>query len=146
MKIPFKVDLSNEVAVVTGAGGVLCSGFAAALAACGAKVAVCDLRLDAAEAAAEAIRAEGGVAKAYEMNVLKKDSIEACRDAIKADFGAVCTVGENGELMIQLRNADEKKAVMSRLAEKYDIDEVKVFEPSLNDIFVEYAGDAPKED
>jgi len=67
-------------------------------------------------------------------------------EAIKADFGAVCTVGENGELMIQLRNADEKKAVMSRLAEKYDIDEVKVFEPSLNDIFVEYAGDAPKED
>ncbi|MBR6653259.1 MAG: ATP-binding cassette domain-containing protein [Oscillospiraceae bacterium] len=67
-------------------------------------------------------------------------------DAIKADFGAACTVGENGALMIQLRSADEKKAVMSRLAEKYDIDEVKVFEPSLNDIFVEYAGDAPKED
>ena len=67
-------------------------------------------------------------------------------EAIKADFGAVCTVDENGALMIQLRNADEKKAVMSRLAEKYDIDEVKVFEPSLNDIFVEYAGDAPKED
>ncbi|MBR2329096.1 MAG: DUF4162 domain-containing protein, partial [Clostridia bacterium] len=67
-------------------------------------------------------------------------------DAIKADFGAACTVGENGALMIQLRSADEKKAVMSRLAEKYDIDAVKVFEPSLNDIFVEYAGDAPKED
>ena len=67
-------------------------------------------------------------------------------EAIKADFGTACTVGENGALMIQLRNADEKKAVMSRLAEKYDIDEVKVFEPSLNDIFVEYAGDAPKED
>ena len=66
-------------------------------------------------------------------------------EAIKADFGTACTVGENGALMIQLRNADEKKAVMSRLAEKYDIDEVKVFEPSLNDIFVEYAGDAPKE-
>ncbi len=67
-------------------------------------------------------------------------------EAIKADFGTACTVGENGALIIQLRNADEKKAVMSRLAEKYDIDEVKVFEPSLNDIFVEYAGDAPKED
>ena len=43
MSVPFKVDLTNEVAVVTGAGGVLCSGFAKALAECGAKVAVADL-------------------------------------------------------------------------------------------------------
>ena len=53
---------------------------------------------------------------------------------------------ENGDLLIQLASADEKKAMMKRLVEDYDIDEVKVFEPSLNDIFVEYAGDAVKED
>ena len=40
----------------------------------------------------------------------------------------------------------EKKATMTRLVENYDIDEVQVFEPSLNDIFVEYAGDAAQED
>ena len=28
--------------------------------------------------------------------------------------------------------------MMRQLAETYDIDEIKVFEPSLNDIFVEY--------
>lgn len=67
-------------------------------------------------------------------------------DAIKADFGTACTAMDNGDLMIQLSSADEKKAVMTRLVENYDIDEVKVFEPSLNDIFVEYAGDAAKED
>ncbi len=66
-------------------------------------------------------------------------------DAIKADFGASCTVTDNGDLMIRLANASEKKAAMTRLVENYDIDEVKVFEPSLNDIFVEYAGDAVKE-
>ena len=43
-------------------------------------------------------------------------------------------------------SADEKKAMMKRLVETYDIDEVKVFEPSLNDIFVEYADDSVKED
>ena len=48
--------------------------------------------------------------------------------------------------MASLFSADEKKAVMTRLVENYDVDEVKVFEPSLNDIFVEYAGDAAKED
>ncbi len=67
-------------------------------------------------------------------------------DAIIADFGASCTVMDNGDLMIRLDSPSEKKATMTRLVEKYDIDEVKVFEPSLNDIFVEYAGDAAKED
>ncbi len=95
MKIPFKVDLSSEVAVVTGAGGVLCSGFAKALAACGASVAVCDLRVDAAQAVADEICASGGKAKAYEMNVLKKESVQACRDQIAKDFGT-CTLLLNG--------------------------------------------------
>ena len=67
-------------------------------------------------------------------------------DAIIADFGSSCAVMENGDLMIRLAAPSEKKAIMMRLVEKYDIDEVKVFEPSLNDIFVEYAGDEAKED
>ena len=67
-------------------------------------------------------------------------------EPIKSDFGCSCTVMENGDLMIQLSSADEKKAMMKRLVETYDIDEVKVFEPSLNDIFVEYADDSVKED
>jgi len=67
-------------------------------------------------------------------------------DAIIADFGSTCTVMENGNLMIRLADPSEKKATMTRLVETYDIDEVKVYEPSLNDIFVEYAGDAAQED
>ena len=67
-------------------------------------------------------------------------------DAIINDFGSSCTVMENGSLMLRLTDPSEKKATMIRLVENYDIDEVKVFEPSLNDIFVEYAGDAAKED
>ena len=67
-------------------------------------------------------------------------------DAIIADFGSTCTVMENGNLMIRLADPSKKKATMTRLVEKYDIDEVKVFEPSLNDIFVEYAGDVAQED
>ncbi len=67
-------------------------------------------------------------------------------DAILTDFSTACTVLDNGNLMIQLASADEKQATMKRLVENYDIDEVRVFEPSLNDIFVEYAGDAAKED
>jgi len=65
--------------------------------------------------------------------------------AIKADFGSSCTVNDNGDLWIRLNDASEKKTTMTRLIENYDIDEVKVFEPSLNDIFVEYTGDTAKE-
>jgi len=49
--------------------------------------------------------------------------------------------GENGEIIIILDTLEDKKRVMSELTETYDIDEIKVYEPSLNDIFVEYAGD-----
>ena len=66
-------------------------------------------------------------------------------DQIQADFGTACKVMENGALLIQLTSPEEKKAVMARLVEHYDIDEVKVYEPSLNDIFVEYAGNAAAE-
>ena len=66
--------------------------------------------------------------------------------AILADFGSVCTVADSGDLLIRLASPQEKKAVMKQLVEHYDIDEVRVYEPSLNDIFVEYAGDGAKED
>ena len=61
-------------------------------------------------------------------------------EKIKTDLGDICAEREDGTLLIQLANPDEKQSMMKRLVENYDIDEVKVFEPSLNDIFVEYAG------
>lgn len=62
-------------------------------------------------------------------------------EPIRTDWGNACTMTDNGSLLIQLTSPDDKQAAMKRLIEKYDIDEVKVFEPSLNDIFVEYAGE-----
>ncbi len=67
-------------------------------------------------------------------------------DRITADFGKACTALESGDLLIQLAAANEKQTIMKRLVDNYDIDEVRVFEPSLNDIFVEYASDGAKED
>ena len=67
-------------------------------------------------------------------------------EQIRKEFSKSCTEMEDGGLMIQLKSPEDKKSVMKRLVEDYDIDEVKVFEPSLNDIFVEYAGSSAKED
>jgi ABC-2 type transport system ATP-binding protein len=44
-------------------------------------------------------------------------------------------------LIVQLASPEDKQSMMKKLVQSYDIDEISVFEPSLNDIFVEYAGD-----
>ncbi len=95
MNLPFSIDLKNKVAVITGAGGVLCSVFAEAIAECGAKVALLDLNEAAAEAVAERIRKAGGEAIAVKTNCLEKESIEAAKAAVDKAFGP-CDILING--------------------------------------------------
>ncbi len=64
---------------------------------------------------------------------------------IRRDLGEQCTKLPGGGLLIRLAAPEEKREMMRRLIESYEIDEVKVFEPSLSDIFVQYAGDAEQE-
>jgi NAD(P)-dependent dehydrogenase (short-subunit alcohol dehydrogenase family) len=89
MVVPFKVDLNDKVAVVTGGGGVLCSTMAKALAECGAAVAIADLRLENAQAVADEITDAGGRAMAVACNVLEKASLDAANSAVEAAFGPV---------------------------------------------------------
>jgi len=86
MKLPYRIDLSDKVVVVTGAGGVLMSEFARALADCGAKVALLDINEKAAQEIAASI---GENAIAIGTNCLDKGSIEAARDIIHEKFGKV---------------------------------------------------------
>ena len=88
-------DLTGKVAVVTGAGGVLCSAFAKVLARAGAKVALLDLNYEAADRFAQEIVAEGGVAKAYKCNVLDKDICFEVADQVEKDLGS-CDILLNG--------------------------------------------------
>ena len=68
---------------------------ARALAAAGAKVAVLDLKLAAAEQVAAGIRAAGGTARAFEANVLERPSLEAAAQAVLDHFGP-CDILVNG--------------------------------------------------
>lgn len=88
-------NLTGKVAVVTGAGGILCSTFAKVLARAGAKVALLDLNEEAAKKYADEIVAEGGTAKAYGCNVLDKEICYAVADAVCADLGP-CDILLNG--------------------------------------------------
>lgn len=84
--IPFKVDLSDKVIAITGAGGVICGEFARALAACGAKVALLDINFDAAKKIADEI---GENAVAVRCDCLNKDSIVSAKEIIEESFGKV---------------------------------------------------------
>ena len=88
-------DLSGKVAVVTGAGGVLCSEFAKVLARAGAKVALLNRTVEKAQKYADEIVAEGGIAKAYGCNVLNKAQTFAVAEQVMADFGP-CDILING--------------------------------------------------
>ena len=95
MKLPLNVDFSGKVAVITGAGGVLCSAFSVALAQCGAKVAVLDLNIDAAQKVADEIVADGYCAIAVKVNCLEADSLKAAHDVVIEKLGP-CDILING--------------------------------------------------
>ena len=95
MKLPFEIDLREKVVVITGAGGVLCSMFAEALAKTGAKIALHDLNEDAAKNYADKIIEDGGIAKGYVCNVLDKSSLDDVHREILKDFGK-CDILING--------------------------------------------------
>ena len=82
-------DVSGKVAAITGAGGVLCSTIAEGLAANGCKVAVLDIRPDAAQAVVDRITKAGGEAMAVKVNVLDRPSVEAAEHTVRERLGEI---------------------------------------------------------
>ncbi len=85
----------SKTIVLTGAGGVLCSTLAEALAKEGHNIAVLDLRKDAADKVAENITKNGGNAIGVAANVLEKDSLINAKTEINNRFGK-CDILING--------------------------------------------------
>jgi NAD(P)-dependent dehydrogenase (short-subunit alcohol dehydrogenase family) len=99
-------NLTGKVAVITGAGGVLCGTMAKALAKAGAKVAVLDLLESAAQKVADEIKADGGEAIAVKCNVLEKDSLQAAKEEVNAAFGKI-------DILINGAGGNKKEATTS---------------------------------
>jgi 2-hydroxycyclohexanecarboxyl-CoA dehydrogenase len=85
----------NRTVVVTGGaggiGGATCKRFGAE----GARVAVFDLNLDAAQAVAAAIRAEGGQAQAYRCDITDRASVDAAVADTEARLGPIDVLVNN---------------------------------------------------
>lgn len=95
MKELGKIDLKEKVAVITGGAGELCRLFSEVLADCGAKVAILDIRKDAAEFLANKITKKGGNAIGIEANVLEHKSLMEAEMILKKKFG-LCNILVNG--------------------------------------------------
>ena len=80
-------DLSDDVAVVTGAGRGIGEGIATTLADAGAAVVCAARRGDEIERVAAGIRARGGRAIAVTTDVTNDDAVEALAQAALAEFG-----------------------------------------------------------
>lgn len=89
MELPFQIDLSGQVAVVTGGSGIIGGMFCRALSKCGAKIAVLGRSAENGLPVVKDIQAEGGEAISVAANVLDKESLEAAKKEILDKWGKI---------------------------------------------------------
>lgn len=123
-------DLTGKVAVVTGAGGVLCSYFAKVLARAGAKVALVNRSEEAIKRFTAEITAEGGIAAAYKGNVLDKSAMEDIAARVESDLGP-CDIlingaGGNNPMATTDKEYYEAGDIDSTVKSFFDLDELGV--------------------
>lgn len=82
-------DISGQVAVITGAGGIICGTLAKEMAKKGVKVALLDLFFESAQNITDEIIASGGDAIAIKADVLDRASLEAAREKVIEKYGKI---------------------------------------------------------
>ena len=88
-------NLQGKTVIVTGGGGGIGGATCRRFAQEGARVAILDLNLDAAETVAAAIRGAGGQAHALHCDITDRASVDAALAATEAHFGPVDVLVNN---------------------------------------------------
>lgn len=112
--------LKNKVAIITGAASGIGKEIAMVYAKEGAHIAIADLNLDQAQAAAEEIKAKGGEAMAVAMDVTKEDEVNKGIDEVAKHYGGIDILVSNAGIQIidevdKLAFADWKKMLAIHL-------------------------------
>lgn len=94
------MQLANKSAIVTGAASGIGKGIAELFAREGAAVAIADLKRDAAEQTAAALRQAGGKAMAVEMDVTREEAVQAATDEVAQAWGGVDILVSNAGIQI----------------------------------------------
>lgn len=114
------MQLDGKVAIVTGAASGIGKRIAEVYAAHGAAVAIADINLDAANAAAKELVAKGGRAMGVAMDVTDEAAVDEGVDAVVQRLGGVDILVSNAGIQIvnpvdQFRFADWKKLLAIHL-------------------------------
>lgn len=108
-------SLSGRVAVVTGAAQGNGAAIAAGLGRAGAAVVLLDVQAAAVEAAAQALRAEGGRAWGFALDVSDRDGCHALAARLEAEIGTVDTLVNNAGVMLRCPiQSDDAPAIWDR--------------------------------
>ncbi len=87
IKDPYSMELKGKTIAVTGAARGIGRALVEDFSACGADVALIDLRLEDLEDALAACRSHGVTARGYGANVARENEVSSALDRIVADFG-----------------------------------------------------------
>ena len=79
------------------------------------------------------------IKQSYQRDKLKIESKDAKK--IKSEHQAETKQIDSSTLIYKMASENQKAKVMQKFIKDYDIDSIGILEPTLNDIFVEYAGD-----
>jgi NAD(P)-dependent dehydrogenase (short-subunit alcohol dehydrogenase family) len=108
-------DISGQVAVITGAGGVILGTAAREMAKKGVKVVLLDLFVENAQRIADEITAEGGDAIAIKADVLDRESLEAARDKVVEKYGKI-------DILINGAGGNKPQATISKDIDFFHLD------------------------
>jgi 2-hydroxycyclohexanecarboxyl-CoA dehydrogenase len=87
--------LKDKVVLVTGGGGGIGGATCSRFASEGAKVAVFDMNLEAAQKVVDNITAAGGTAAAFKCDITKRDEVDAAVAATEAQLGPIAVLVNN---------------------------------------------------
>ena len=95
----FSIDLSDQVALVTGASSGLGYRFSKVLAKCGAKVALSARRVDKLEKLSEEIKADGGDCMVVPIDMIDRDTIRDAVQKVEEGLGTINTLINNAGMV-----------------------------------------------
>lgn len=101
MDLPTSLDLSDKVAIVTGASQGIGRGIALSLAQCGARVTLAARNGERLQETARQVEAAGGTAYVMATDVTRADQIQAMVDTTLEQFGRIDVLVNNAGIMLQ---------------------------------------------
>ena len=128
------IDLSGEVALVTGGGSGIGEAIASTLARAGAAVAVADLSQESANRVADAICGAGGKSLALQMDIGDSASVEAAISKLHAELGAISILVNNAATWVVKEFIDTTPAEVDRVIGVTLIGTINVTRAALPDV------------